>query len=131
MSNPVVGAGAPAYPQVGDFWTATGGKWDQIAAAWSAADAAGGSAANYQVTAAKLKEMLDSSRSFWGPAVQAKTGKSFDAGFANPLMAEYGVSLSDPRLARQARRDRPGDVLPGVLRRPDELLRGPITSITG
>jgi hypothetical protein len=96
VSNPVVGAGAPAYPQVGEFWTATGGAWDQIATAWNAGDAAGGSAANYQVTATRLKEMLDSSRTFWGSAVQAKTGKSFDAALANPLMAAYGINLADP-----------------------------------
>jgi len=107
VDNPVVGAGAPAYPKVGEFWTVTGGKWDQVATSWNAADAAGGKPANYQATAGQLKALVDSSRDFWGQAVKAKTGKSFDEGFANGLLAEYGINLADPAsLAKLDQTDR-------------------------
>jgi Subtilase family len=89
-TNPVVGKGAPDYLTVGDFWTVTGGTWDQISNAWSAPTA------NYQAIAGQLQGLVDSSRTFWGAAVAAKSGGTFDTSFANPLLAKYGINLSDP-----------------------------------
>nr|MEA2797740.1 hypothetical protein [Phenylobacterium sp.] len=94
-TNPVHGTGAPDYLKVGDFWTVTGGTWDQIFSAWSAVPATAG-ASGYQSVAGQLKGLVDSSRNFWGSAVQAKTGGSFDTAFANPLLSKYGIDLSDP-----------------------------------
>jgi len=92
-ANPVIGAGAPDYRQVGAFWTTTGGTWDQIAASWRALPATG---ADYQPVAGQIQGLVDSSRAFWGSAVQARTGQTFDAAFSNPLLAKYGIDLADP-----------------------------------
>jgi hypothetical protein len=89
-TNPVVGTGAPDYLKVGGFWTVTGGTWDQISAAW------GASAPNYGAVANQLRGLVDSSRTFWGASVAAKSGGTFDTTFANPLLAKYGISLKDP-----------------------------------
>ena len=89
-SNPVVGKFAPDYLSVGNFWTATGSTWDQISAAW------GAPSANYSAVAGQLKGLVDSSRTFWGAAVAAKSGGTFDTTFANPLLAKYGIDLNDP-----------------------------------
>ena len=91
-STPTVGPGAPYYPSVGDFWTNAGASWDQLFATWSPASGP----VDYSAAAGQLKGLVDSSRSFWGAAVQAKTGKSFDAGFANGLLAKYGLDLANP-----------------------------------
>jgi hypothetical protein len=90
-SVPTVGPGAPYYPSVGEFWTNTGTNWDQLFATWSPASGP----TNYSAAAGQLKGLVDSSRTFWGAAVQAKTGKSFDDGFANSLLAKYGLNLSE------------------------------------
>jgi hypothetical protein len=91
-SIPTVGAGAPNYLSIGDFWTTAGGSWDQLFAIWSPASGA----PNYKAAASQLQGLVDSSRTFWGASVQAKTGKSFDTAFANPVLAKYGITLSDP-----------------------------------
>jgi len=89
VSNPVVGnaAGAPDYLKVGDFWTVQGAAYDQTFTNW----------AGNKTTADGLKSLVDSSRAFWGAAVQAQTGKSFDQGFANAILAKYGIDLNDPK----------------------------------
>ena len=89
-SNPVIGSGAPDYLKVGDFWTVTGGTWDKISSAWST------SAPNYGAVAGQLKGLVDSSRTFWGASVAAKSGETFDTSFANPLLAKYGIDINDP-----------------------------------
>ena len=92
VSMPQVGAGAPNYLAIGDFWTTAGGSWDQLFATWNPATGT----ANYASVESQLQSLVESSRGFWGSAVQAKTGQSFDAGFANPVLAKYGISLTDP-----------------------------------
>ena len=105
-TNPVVGTGAPDYLKVGDFWTNTGGSWDQISTKWGALSATS-TASDYANVAGQLKGLVDSSRNFWGSAVQAKTGGSFDAAFAAPLLAKYGINLADPTsLAKLDQTDR-------------------------
>ena len=91
-SAPQVGSWAPNYLSIGNFWTTAGASWDQLFATWSPASGA----PNYASAESQLQSLVNSSRAFWGSAVQGKTGQSFDAGFANPLLAKYGLSLSDP-----------------------------------
>lgn len=88
VDNPVVGAGAPDYLKVGDYWTSAGGTWDQVFNNWNSQ--------SYTATAGSLKTMVDGARDFWGASVTAKTGKSFDEGFANAMLAKYGIDLKDP-----------------------------------
>ena len=89
FTGSVTGAGIEA------FWTVNGSGWDKLSTTWSGI-AVGASAADYTPVAAQLTSLVDSSRTFWGAAVMAKTGQSFDQAFANPLLARYGVNLSDP-----------------------------------
>jgi len=88
VSNPVIGnaAGAPDYLKVGEFWTTQGAAYDQTFNNWGADKA----------TADRLKALVENSRTFWGAAVKAQTGKNFDQGFANAMLAKYGINLSDP-----------------------------------
>ena len=92
VTVPTVGAGAPNYLAIGDFWTNAGGSWDQLFTTWSPQTGA----ADYGAATTQLKALVDSSRTFWNSAVQAKTGKSFDDGFANTVLAKYGLNLADP-----------------------------------
>ena len=43
-----------------------------------------------------IQAMIDYSNTTWGAAVTAETGQSFQAGFADPLLAQYGIDLSNP-----------------------------------
>ena len=91
-SAPQVGSWAPNYLSIGNFWTNAGGSWDQLFATWSPASGT----ADYSSAASQLQSLVNSSRSFWGSAVQAKTGQSFDVNFANPILAKYGINLANP-----------------------------------
>ena len=90
VDNPVVGTGAPEYVKVGEYWTSAGTTWDSIFQNWDATPG------NYTATSSSLNTMVDDARRFWGASVQAKTGKSFDEGFANKILAAYGIDLKDP-----------------------------------
>lgn len=79
---------------VNTFWTQAGVRWDGIATSWAVADQVGVSLA-YAPVAAQLQGLVDSSKSYWSPAITAQTGKTFEAGFANPLLAKYGIDLND------------------------------------
>ena len=85
VSNPVVGASPVDYTKVADFWTKSGDDW---AVAFTALTAG---APNYQTASAKLETIYGDSARFWGAAVQAKTGKSFEDGFLKPFLAAHGI----------------------------------------
>lgn len=40
--------------------------------------------------------LVAGSKSSWGAAVTAQTGKTFEAGFADRLLGKYGINLADP-----------------------------------
>jgi len=90
-ATPTGVAGALNYGDVGGFWQTSGASWSQLFAQWNA-----GGTVNYASVDSQLKGLVDSSRTFWGAAVQAQTGKSFDAGFGNAVLAKYGINLADP-----------------------------------
>ena len=81
--------------QVGGFWTKSGQSWDQINAAWLALTPSS-PATSFQNIDKQLQAMVNSASSFWGPQVQARTGKSFQDGFVTPLMTKYGIDLNKP-----------------------------------
>jgi len=87
-SNPQIGndAGAPEFAKMADFWTVQGNAYDATFNNWKGDNA----------TADRLKGLVDSSRAFWGDAVKAQSGQDFDAGFANALLAKYGIDLRNP-----------------------------------
>lgn len=90
--NPVVGSGAPQYAKVGDYWTVAGNNWNTTFTNWDV---------NYSATSTSLNQMVNDARAFWGDAVRAKTGKSFDEGFANKILSDYGINLKDPKSLAQ------------------------------
>ena len=90
-STPSGVAGALNFADVGGFWQTSGNSWTTLFSQWNASGTV-----NYGSVDSQLKGLVDSSRSFWGAAVQAQTGKSFDAGFASAVLAKYGINLSDP-----------------------------------
>jgi len=89
VSDPRIGndAGAPEFAKTADFWTVQGDTYDTTFNNW----------AGDKATADRLKGLVDSSRTFWGAAVKAQTGKDFDKGFANAMLAKYGINLNDPK----------------------------------
>jgi hypothetical protein len=89
-------AGAPIYANVGPFWEGLGTQWDAIAADWQTAGAYEGNEGKYATIADRLRSLTDSSGQFWGAAVTKSTGKSFNAGFADPLFARFGIDPNDP-----------------------------------
>ncbi len=54
------------------------------------------STSGFDTLAQKLNAFVAASRVTWGAAVQKKTGLSFAEGFANPLLAKYGIDLAKP-----------------------------------
>ncbi len=90
-SNPVVGTGAPDYRLVGDFWTVNGATWDR-----AFNNLYNSSSPNYAAGLADVNSVIANSRSFWGDAVRARTGKSFDEGFLNPFLAAHGLDMNNP-----------------------------------
>jgi subtilisin family serine protease len=95
--------GGLSAPAVGDYWTKAGGDWDSVEASWQVAEKAG----DYSQAASQLRGLVGSAETFWGSAVQTKTGQSFQSGFAAPLLAKYGLDLNDPNsLSKLSQSDR-------------------------
>lgn len=86
------GATTPLWSNIGSFWTTGGAQWDGIRNAWDSAQ----TTADYTAVAGQLNALIASSANFWGSAIQARTGKDFYAGFANALLASYGLDPHDP-----------------------------------
>src|SRR5436190_13543092 len=93
--NPFNGT-APALSTVGQYWKDAGPVWTQVSQKWAALGPYTTGTASYQALAATLKDVIARSETVWGKAVTARTGKSFRAGFADALLAKYGIKLDDP-----------------------------------
>ena len=52
--------------------------------------------AAYGGIAKQITDLVAKSKSTWGNAVQAETGKTFEAAFSNPMLAKYGIDLKKP-----------------------------------
>jgi hypothetical protein len=91
QSVPQGAGGAPNYLSIGNFWTVQGNNFGTLFSAWNASGTI-----NYASIDTQLKTIVDSSRSFWGSAVQTQTGQSFDAAFGNKVLSKYGINLADP-----------------------------------
>jgi hypothetical protein len=74
--------------------------WSTFSAGWSNADRLLGTqlatADNVAAVNVQLRTLIADSDTFWGERVKLRTGKSFQQGFVDPLLAKFGVSLSDP-----------------------------------
>ncbi|MES2441512.1 MAG: S8 family serine peptidase [Pseudomonadota bacterium] len=86
----------PLWGNIRTFSGDLGASWGNIRTFWGNIRTFEEAPGDYVTLAGQLNEMYAQSQSFWGTAVLAQTGKSFDAAFANPLFAKYGINLSDP-----------------------------------
>jgi hypothetical protein len=92
--NPFYGSINPFFATVGPYWQAAGPQWGAINSTWSQLQAA--NATDYSGLQGQLKDFLSQAAGVWGPAVQKATGKDFDDGFANQMLAKYGIDPNDP-----------------------------------
>ncbi len=81
---------------VGLFWGGFAKGWANVDTLLSGLQGQALTTGNFAPVSQQLDSLLTQSEGFWGARVQAKTGKSFREGFANPLLARFGVSLTDP-----------------------------------
>jgi hypothetical protein len=87
----------PTWTGMTAFWADYGASWNGITTQWRAIDpASAGAAASYAGIAQNLKSVVDSSQTFWGAAVQSRSGKSFMAGFGEAVLDKWGIDLADP-----------------------------------
>lgn len=82
------------WGRIGAFWGKIGAFWGDIDAQWGKIGAF--DIEQYTSLSLRLKDMVSESALFWGAAVEASTGKSFEEGFANLLLAKHGIDLNDP-----------------------------------
>ena len=52
---------------------------------------------NYDGLSATINSLVSQSKARWGAAVTAQTGKTFEAGFSDRMLAKYGIALNDPK----------------------------------
>jgi Subtilase family len=103
-NNPFGGAIDPFAGKAAPLTTDAIGKfWGGFASGWKSADtllaSLNGQAAGTNTLASvsqQMETLAAKSETFWGQRVQVKTNKSFRDGFLNPLLARFGVTLSDP-----------------------------------
>ncbi|MEO0879434.1 MAG: S8 family serine peptidase [Pseudomonadota bacterium] len=81
---------------VSTFWANAGPQWGDINQAWEALGAYGAlSQSSYAAVRDDFQTLVLSAQTQWGAAVQAATGQSFQAGFLDPLLNQYGIDLND------------------------------------
>jgi len=78
--------------QVGAFWNTEGAKYNTLLTAWGAAS----TASDYANVAQMLRGVVSDSSNFWSPEVLKATKQDFASGFANGMLAKYGIDLSNP-----------------------------------
>ena len=86
----------PEWGRIRSFWGDLGASWGNISASWGRIRSFSETPQEYVALAQQLNGMVTQSQGFWGAAVTLQTGKSFADGFANPLLAKYGINLNDP-----------------------------------
>ncbi|MEJ1970536.1 MAG: S8 family peptidase [Rhizomicrobium sp.] len=82
------------WPTVMPFWRDAGPQWGDINTSWTQLQST--DATNYSGLQSQLKTFLNQNAAFWGAAVQKYTHKNFYDGFANAMLAQYGINPNDP-----------------------------------
>ncbi|OYU71018.1 MAG: hypothetical protein CFE28_14065 [Alphaproteobacteria bacterium PA2] len=94
-TNNMTGAGLNTY------WKNAGLTWNDINTSWAAIPA-GSPASAYQTIVTKLNALGQTNATFWNPAIKAKTGGvGYVQTVSNPLLAKYGLDLSNPATLAQ------------------------------
>ncbi len=92
--NPFGLNGNAFWSGVGPYWQSAGPQWGAINATWNQLQAS--NATDYSGLQAQLNAFIAQAQTFWGPPVQKYTGKDFNSGFANDMLARYGIDPNDP-----------------------------------
>lgn len=90
------GASLPDYGAVGAYWTNTVPTMASTSQTWQGLGAYSANTSAYGDLQTQLNQLVTQAESLWGPAVTAKTGQLFQAGFANPIFTKYGINPNDP-----------------------------------
>ncbi len=86
--SPFAGPNQALWGDIAPFWGDIGPFWGQVNASW-------GDIQPWQ-TAQDLQSMFAQAEGVFGSAVTSATGLTFDAGFVDPLLAQYGIDLNNP-----------------------------------
>ncbi|PTQ11572.1 hypothetical protein CLG96_09075 [Sphingomonas oleivorans] len=70
--------------------------WGEIGAFWNELHPFDAQEGDTPAIAGEIGSLVSKSADFWGAAVQAKTGKSFNEGFADALLSKYGIDPNNP-----------------------------------
>ena len=89
--------GVPNQQQIGSFWSVNGALWSQSMGLWAKIDAGTATAADRAQLNANLTAVVNNSQRFWGPAVTARMGGTFQSSFQNPLFSKYGIAGTSPQ----------------------------------
>jgi hypothetical protein len=82
---------------LGAFWSANGALWSQSMAIWARIDAGTATSADRDQLAANLTAVVNNAQTFWGPAITARLGGTFQSSFQAPLLARYGITGTSPQ----------------------------------
>ncbi len=92
--TPFYGTIQPFWGTVGPYWETAGPQWGAINDTWTKLQAA--NATDYSSLQSQIRSFLGKAAAFWSPAVGKYTHKSFADGFANDMLAKYGIDPNDP-----------------------------------
>lgn len=88
---------APQWGSIRSFAGDIGASWGSIRSFWGSIRSFQTAPQDYTTLNTMLTGMVTQSQTVFGSSVQAQTGKSFADGFANPLLAKYGIDLNNPQ----------------------------------
>lgn len=88
---------APNWGNIRTFAGDIGAQWGNIRTFWDAAGPYDAAPQDYDALAGEIRALVDQSAAFWSPTIEAETGASFSAAFADPLLRRFGIDLADPR----------------------------------
>jgi hypothetical protein len=91
--NPFAGSN-PFFATVGPYWETAGPEWGAISTTWQQLQDS--NATDYSGLQAQIDAFMDKANAFWDPQVRKYTGKDFYSGFANQMLANYGINPADP-----------------------------------
>src|SRR5690348_1920434 len=91
--SPFWGTINPFDASIAPFWQAAGPQWGAINTLWNNLQAS--NATDYSDLQTQLKGFIANSSDFWSAAVRKYTGKDFNSGFADAVLATYGINPDD------------------------------------
>jgi len=92
--NPFYGKVNPFFSAVGPYWETAGPEWGAINTNWQQLQDT--HAADYSGLQTQIGAFMAKANAVWDPQVRKYTGKGFYEGFANQMLANYGIDPNDP-----------------------------------